>query len=210
MDIINLNKKAWNNIGEKVASPYIRHKGYLKIFNLFCEKLPKNASVLDLGCGPGLPIAKELIKRGFNVTGVDISENMIKLAKGNVPEAKYVCMSMTEIDFNEEFDGIISSYAMLLLDPGNFKKTAYNISKALKSKGFFLLSLNEPMPEGHNEEENFIEIMGQKMYSRPYTEEEVSRIFSEFGMKIIKVERETIISEEYGKEYSLIILMEKD
>ena len=46
MDDLNSNKKAWDNIGEKVASPYIKNKKYLGLFNQFCERLPENAAVL--------------------------------------------------------------------------------------------------------------------------------------------------------------------
>jgi hypothetical protein len=52
MDVLKLNKKAWDKIGEKAASPYIKHKKYLEVFNIFCSNLPKNAFVLDFGCGP--------------------------------------------------------------------------------------------------------------------------------------------------------------
>ena len=209
MKILDLSKKAWNKIGAKTASPYIRHKKYLKIFNLFCKNLPKNSSVLDLRCGPGVPVTKELVKRGFKVTAIDISSTMISLAKRNVPKAKYIRSSMTDINFDKEFDGVISSYSMLCLDPKNFKKTAKKIAKSLKKNGFFFLALNEPRP-GHKEKENITTIMGQKLYSRPYTEKEIRTIFSKQNMKIIKVEREIIMSKEYGKEYSLIILMQKE
>jgi 2-polyprenyl-3-methyl-5-hydroxy-6-metoxy-1,4-benzoquinol methylase len=80
MDVLELNKKAWDEIGKKTASPYIKHKKYLEVFNLFCNKLPKNAPVLDFGCGPGLPFTKELVKRGFEVTAIDISDTMIEEA----------------------------------------------------------------------------------------------------------------------------------
>ncbi|MBD3303918.1 methyltransferase domain-containing protein [Candidatus Woesearchaeota archaeon] len=92
MEVLDLSKKAWDVIGKRTASPYIKHKTYLKMFNLFCKSLPKNACVLDLGCGPGVPITKELVKRGFKVTAVDISDTMISLAKKNVPKALYMLL----------------------------------------------------------------------------------------------------------------------
>jgi SAM-dependent methyltransferase len=208
MDILKLNKKAWDVIGEKTASPYIKHKTCLEVFNLFCNKLPKNASVLDFGCGPGLPFTKELIKMGFKVTAIDISDKMIRIAKKNVPEAKYIRVSMTDIYFKEEFNGIFSGYTMLCLDPKNFEIAAKKAIKSLKRGGFFFLTLNEP-PPGHNEDENYTEIMGQKMYSRPYTEDEIRKVFSKLNMKIIKVKRETVSSKAYGKEYMLLVLMQK-
>ncbi len=209
MDVLKLNKKAWDKIGEKTASPYIKHKKYLEVFNLFCSKLPKNASVLDFGCGPGIPFTKELVKRGFKVTAIDISDTMIKEAKKNVPEANYVRVSMTDIDFENEFDGIFSGYTMLCLDPENFKIAAKKAVKSLKRGGFFFLALNEPPPEGHDESGNYTEIMGQKMYSRPYTEDEVRKSFAELNMKIIEVARETVSSKAYGDEYTLLVPMQK-
>ena len=209
MDVPELKKKAWNKMGKKTASPYIKHKKYLAVFNLFCSKLPKNASVLDFGCGPGIPFTKKLVKRGFKVTAIDISDTMIKEAKKNVPEANYVRVSMTDINFENKFDGIFSGYTMLCLDPKNFKIAAKRAVKSLKRSGFFFLALNEPAPEGHDESENYTEIMGQKMYSRPYTEDEVREVFEKLNMRIVKVARETVSSKEYGDEYTLLVLMQK-
>jgi SAM-dependent methyltransferase len=208
MDILKLNRKAWDKIGAKTSSPYIKHKKYLKMFNLFCSKLPKNASVLDFGCGPGLPFTKELISRNFQVTAIDISDTMIKVAKKNVPEAKYFRVSMTDINFKIQFNGIFSGYTMLCLDPKNFKIAAKKAVKSLKKGGYFFLALNEPYPN-FTESQNYTSIMSQNMYSRPYSEEEIRTVFSKLNMKIIMVKRETVKSKAYGTEYSLIILMQK-
>lgn len=209
MDVIELNKRAWDEIGGKTASSHITHKRYLEFFNLFCSKLPVNASVLDLGCGPGLPFTKELVERSFRVTAVDVSDTMIEVARKNVTEAEFLRVSMTEIDFDERFDGIFSGYAMLCLDPKNFGIAATKAVKSLRHGGFFLLALNEPSPEGHDEDENYTEIMGQRMYSRPYTEEEIRTVFSGLGMDVIKVGRETVMSKAYGIEHTLLVLMQK-
>ena len=207
MDILELNKKAYDNIGERVEYPEILNKEYLSLLNLFCKLLPAGSNILDIGCGPGIPITKESVDRGFDVTGIDISDKMIELAKKNIPKAAFEKISMTDISFNDKFDGIVSSYSMLLLDPENFRKASWKIMDALKGGGYFLLSLNEPTPEGHKEEENFIKIMGQRMFSRPYTEGEIREYFS--GMKIIKVEISILTSENYGTEYCLMMLMQK-
>ena len=42
------------------------------------ELLPDGASVLDLGCGAGVPASRILVDRGFNVTGLDISAVQIR------------------------------------------------------------------------------------------------------------------------------------
>ena len=52
--------------------------------------LKKDSSVLDLGCGCGLPSTK-LLSKTFNVIGVDISPVQIRWAKNLVPNATFVC-----------------------------------------------------------------------------------------------------------------------
>ena len=51
----------------------------------FARLLPKGAKVLDFGCGSGVPVTSFLIKAGFDVTGIDFSEEMLRLARKNVP-----------------------------------------------------------------------------------------------------------------------------
>ena len=181
----------------------------MEVFNLFCSRLPQNASVLDFGCGPGVPFTKELVKRGFEVSAIDISNTMIKAAKRNVPGAKYTRVSMTDINFIDEFDGIFSGYTMLCLDFKNFEIAAKKAVNSLKQGGIFFLALNEPHSPGHIESENITEIMGQKMYSRPYSIDEVREVFEKLNMKIIKVARETVSSKAYGDEHTLLVLMKK-
>ena len=206
MDIIDLNKKGWNKIGEKTASPYLNGGNYILVFDEFCSKLPKDGVVLDLGCGPGVPVTKELVKRGFKVKAIDFSEEMIKIAKTNVPQASFEKISMTEIDYKNEFDGVIASYTMLCLDPGNFDIAASKISRSLKKGGFFFIALNEPIQE-YTEEDYYTKIDGQTIYSRPYSEDEIRDIFSKYSMDVVQVKREIYNSDMYGKEHCLIMLL---
>lgn len=208
MDLIDLNRRAWDSIGKKVASPYMKYPTFSKMFDQFCKRLPPNARVLDLGCGPGVPVTKKLVDSGFSVVALDLSETMISLVEKNVPTAKTLRMSMTEISFQDEFDGIVSSYSLLCLDPVRFKEVLLKISKALKSNGSLFLALNEPtgpVPENYD---NIEEIMGQTMYTRGYTEKEIRDMLTDTGLSITKVARETVTSKEYGTEHSLILLIQ--
>ena len=199
LDIIKLNKKAW----DKAAKTYDQefHGKTYTLFNQFCEKLPQGGDILDLGSGTGLPYAKLLIEKGFNVLGIDISAEMIKIARKNVPKAKFKEMSMTDLNYKKEFDGIFSSYSMLLLNPSLFKDTAKRIVHALKKGGVLYLCLNGPWIKGADlDKDVIIEFKGEKMYSRPYSKEEILNIFIPLGMKLLKFEREIITSETFGKE----------
>ncbi len=61
---------------------------------------------------------------GCQVVGVDISSRMIQLARKNVPQATFQELSMTDLQYDQEFEGIVASYTLLLLDPPRFKNVA--------------------------------------------------------------------------------------
>ncbi|MFL6019957.1 MAG: class I SAM-dependent methyltransferase [Gaiellaceae bacterium] len=60
-------------------------------------RLPDSASVLELGCGRGVPATRELARR-HRVTGVDISAVQIELARHHVPEASFVHADVADVD----------------------------------------------------------------------------------------------------------------
>src|SRR5215207_5980398 len=55
----------------------------------FTALLPQNASILDLGCGSGEPIARYLIEHGFHVAGVDTSPTLISLCQKRFPKLEW-------------------------------------------------------------------------------------------------------------------------
>jgi len=60
-------------------------------------RLPDGSDVLDLGCGRGVPVTRELARR-HRVTGIDISAVQIELARHHVPEASFVQADATELE----------------------------------------------------------------------------------------------------------------
>ncbi|MFW9818033.1 MAG: class I SAM-dependent methyltransferase [Candidatus Thorarchaeota archaeon] len=199
LDIIKLNKEAWDNAAKSYNQE--SHGKIYPLFNYFCNTLPEKGYILDLGSGTGLPYTKLLIERGFKVLGIDLFPEMIKIAKENVPSAKFIEMSMTDLEYKNKFDGIFSSYSMLLLNPQLFNETAKKIVQALKTGGLFYLCLNAPWEEGLNlDKDVIIEFKGRKMYSRPYSKEEILDFFIPLSMKLLKLENEVINSETWGRE----------
>ena len=68
----------------RIAEDYYNHRNISK-FNSELEKfaslLPEKPHILDLGCGAGIPTAKFLTEKGIRVTGIDLSETMLNLAR---------------------------------------------------------------------------------------------------------------------------------
>ena len=108
-------------------------KGYSELYNLFyqdkdyekeCDcivkvfqqfkKKPK--TVLDLGCGTGGHIFP-MIKRGYQVTGIDKSEFMLDSARRKAKEknlpVEFIEGDITKMKMKKKFDAIISMFAVV-------------------------------------------------------------------------------------------------
>jgi len=107
--------------------------------------LPKlrNMKVLCLGCGAGEECAY-LKSKGANVTGIDISNVLLKLAKKNNPDIKFKLMSIEKLNFPaNHFDIVYSS--LTLHYSNNWQKVFKQVKKVLKKNGTFLFSTHNPI-----------------------------------------------------------------
>src|SRR5579875_1510231 len=78
------------------------------------SELPRGAEVLDVGCGCGVPVARDLTAAGHAVTGVDVSDVQIARARTLVPGATFVRADVTTLDFEAgSFDAIVALYSII-------------------------------------------------------------------------------------------------
>ena len=98
--------------------------------------------VLDAGCGSGRRVARVLVDNGFQVTGIDISQKMIDLAKHLVPEATFEVGDMTALEFEvDSFDGIVSTYAVFHVPRTKHFSLFQDFHRLLKKGGALLFSV---------------------------------------------------------------------
>jgi predicted TPR repeat methyltransferase len=74
----------------------------------FLALLPQDPTVLDLGCGCGVPIARYLIERGCRMTGVDGASAMITMCAQRFPENEWLVADMRTLALNRTFNGVIA------------------------------------------------------------------------------------------------------
>jgi 2-polyprenyl-3-methyl-5-hydroxy-6-metoxy-1,4-benzoquinol methylase len=79
----------------------------------FAAAVKPGGSILDVGCNSGRD-TRELLDLGYRVTGVDVSEQALRLCREQCPEARTIKMSLLDLpSLKEQFDGIWLSYVIV-------------------------------------------------------------------------------------------------
>ena len=89
--------------------------------------------VLDIGCGTGVMFPFYMERNTKSITAVDLSPEMVKIAKGKFPQADVICGDAENITFDKQFD-VIMIYNAFPHFPSP-EKLIENLSKVLKSGG---------------------------------------------------------------------------
>ncbi|WP_345695340.1 class I SAM-dependent methyltransferase [Kitasatospora terrestris] len=102
-------------------------------------RLPESAAVLDIGCGTGIPVARDLVAAGHRVTGVDISEVQIRRARELVPGAEFIRADVTALELPRAgFDAVVSLYALIHVPVEEQPALLERIARWLRPGGWFL------------------------------------------------------------------------
>ena len=105
----------------------------------FIDRLPKQARVLDLGCGPGTHAAI-MTANGFEVTATDASAAMVELArsrsKADVRQAEFGDLSDEQI-----YNAVWANFSLLHAPRSAFPVHLKQIAAALKAKGIFHIGM---------------------------------------------------------------------
>jgi len=114
---------------------------------LLLESLPAGATVLDLGCGAGMPTTRTLAQR-FQVTGVDISPQQIERARLNVPSATFLRADMSALDFAPgSFDGVAAFYSIIHVPREEHEALLRQIALWLRPGGLFVAAMGTASSE---------------------------------------------------------------
>lgn len=74
----------------------------------FLSLIPKQGTILDIGCGNGVPIADYFLRKGFKVEGIDSSKTMIGYCRERFPAQRWLVGDMRELNLGYKFDALIA------------------------------------------------------------------------------------------------------
>ncbi len=142
-------EKYWTEVGERIRKredgknviagddePYYRYKRE-RFLDLLNSVDVNNKSVLEVGCGPGGNLLELLTKKTSKLVGVDISREMVSLAKKNLPkEVNVLKIDGTKLPFDDNSFDIVFTSTVLQhnTDEKMLKKIMKEISRVSSNK----------------------------------------------------------------------------
>ncbi len=147
--------------------------------NAFKDALPASAKVLDLGCGHGQPLAKWLMDQGFELTGVDVSPELIDMAQTRFPDADWIVADMREWTSDQTFDGLLAWDSLFHLRPEAQRRMFERISRLMNDGGALMLT---SAPGGGEQIGTF---QGDSLYHAGLDVAEVHSLLHQHGFEVI-------------------------
>ncbi|MEG0826870.1 MAG: class I SAM-dependent methyltransferase [Acinetobacter sp.] len=152
----------------------------------FLSLIPKNAKILDLGCGSARPIAAYFIEHNHTVTGVDSSDVMIEMARQNFPEQYWLQADMRIVELDQKFNAILAWDSFFHLTPDDQRQMFTQFSKFAESGTVLMFS------SGPSHGEAIGDLFGDALYHASLAPEEYRALLKQSGFKVIKMVAEDV------------------
>jgi SAM-dependent methyltransferase len=145
----------------------------------FTAMLKPSASIVDIGCGSGQPIAKYLIERGYDVTGVDSSSPLIDKCRARFPSNEWIVADMRALSLNRTYDALIAWDSFFHLSYEH-QRAMFSIFKQHANPGAPLLFTTGP---GHGLAIGSFH--GEPLYHASLAPEEYRELLSSQGFSVV-------------------------
>lgn len=180
-DKTELTTKVYDKIGfayvDKFKEPSDNIDEFLKL-------VKESGNILDAGCGPGVDAAY-MSSKGFKVTGIDLSEGMLEIARKKSPNLTFRKADIRELDFEPNtFDGIVASYSLIHISKEDVARTVEGFYKLLKPEGALYMGIQEGVAE-----EMFVTEPlkpDEKIFLNIMSAEEIKEILRKVDFTIVK------------------------
>lgn len=188
---------------ESLGVTYLDYRSKLgseRYVRQLCRGLRPHATVLDVGCGLGVPVDDMLVKAGYTVLGLDLVPNYIKEARRRVAGAEYMVRDMRELVPGEyAVDAVVCLYALFHIPRSEHQAMLTTFASFLPRGGKLLLSLGDVAFEGEHE------MYGVTSYSSQYGRAQNRTIVESAGFQI-EIEE---VATSGGERHQMILARKK-
>lgn len=149
----------------------------------FLSHLTPGATILDLGCGPGRDAAY-FVSKNYRVIGIDISPQMIALAKKSVPQASFIISDIESLNLkNNSVDAIWASASLLHVSKQAMPGVLDSLYRTLKPGGILYVSMKKGSGEEITADPRY---GGVEKFWNYTTEEELANLLTHHGFQILQ------------------------
>ena len=175
-DIVALyERRACDWAGDRARQTVFIEKAWL---DRFIALVQPGGTVLDLGCGPGRPMAAYLVANGLDVCGVDSSTAMIAMARENLPSREFIVADMRTLSLGRRFTGILAWDSFFHLAP-DAQRRMFPIFRDHAAPGAPLM-----LTSGPQHGESIGQLRGEPLYHASLAPEEYRYLLDNHGFDV--------------------------
>lgn len=179
-----MNRNSYNKIAHAWSSArnkfFGREREYI---DAVLSAVPAGSTILDMGCGTGRPMAEYVVSQGHHVLGVDQSEQMLAIARQNLPQEKWVLSSMEAYEPEESYHGALLWDSLFHVQRTEHEPILRKIVRGLPSGGRFMLTV------GGSAHPAFTDFMyGEEFFYDSHTPEETEQLIHRLGCRPVIAE----------------------
>ncbi|MER6396591.1 class I SAM-dependent methyltransferase [Kitasatospora sp. NPDC001603] len=194
-----LQAVAFDTIGAGYGEAFPAKRGQLACGRRLLARLEPGAAVLDIGCGTGDPTVRQLTAAGMRVTGIDLSDVMLTLARAAAPNGPFA-PAFHRIDMYDlatrradrawnlpalgprgrgTFDAVTAFFSLILLPQEEIPTVLTRLRALLRPGGLLALGMVEadldhvPLP-----------FLGRELRISGYLREDLERVLVEAGFAV--------------------------
>ncbi|MCL7497377.1 MULTISPECIES: class I SAM-dependent methyltransferase [Streptomyces] len=177
--------EAFDAIGDRYDDAFPHKDGQLTSGAWLAGTLPAGSRILDLGCGTGLPTARQLTDAGHRVVGIDLSPSMVELARENAPDADFHRLDIADLRGGRlggpgSFDGIAAYFSLLMLPRAEIPYALGMLHDLLRPEGLLALSMVEADVDDFT-----IPFLGNSIRVSGYLRDDLRRVVHDAGFDVV-------------------------
>jgi ubiquinone/menaquinone biosynthesis C-methylase UbiE len=177
------NAVVHSQIASQYADQYFSDTTDYPFFEQFVALIKPGGRLLDVACGPGM-FTKYFLEKGFQAEGIDLSSEMVSIAKKNVPKADFQEMDMRQLDYPDQtFDALLVAYALIFIPSQETAHVLAEFKRVLKPGGKLLIICQEG--EGDHEEKEPMKPEAT-LYVNFFSINILKELLESTGLKVIK------------------------
>ncbi|GGP93749.1 class I SAM-dependent methyltransferase [Streptomyces roseolilacinus] len=173
--------EVFDEVGARYEEAFADVPGQLAALDWLVGSLPAGARVLDVGSGTGRPTAERLVRAGCEVTGIDVSAEMVRIARERVPGARFEQADVRTFEAPEGgYDAVCAFFPLLVMDQPEVARSLTRAASWVAPGGAFAMATVPGDIRGLD-----IVWMGHEVTVSSLSAQDHLRLLEEAGLRVV-------------------------